>query len=75
LELHPEKTRPIPFGRYAKASRADAEAEGWESFDFLGLTYIRAKRQGGKCLRKRRIMRKRVRARRAQIAEEMRRRL
>jgi len=39
------------------------------------LTHIRAKRQGGKCLRKRRITRKRVRVKRAQIAEEMRRRL
>ena len=40
LELHPEKTRVIEFGRFA---REDRDAQGLakpETFDFLGFTHI-----------------------------------
>ena len=63
LELHPEKTRLIPFGRYAKAHWPDAETGGPETFDFLGFTHICAKSPGGKFQLKRQTMRKRMRAR------------
>jgi group II intron reverse transcriptase/maturase len=40
LELHPEKTRLIEFGRYA-TERRKARGEGKpETFDFLGFTHI-----------------------------------
>lgn len=40
LELHPEKTRLIEFGRYA-AERRKQRSEGKpETFDFLGFTHV-----------------------------------
>ena len=40
LELHPDKTRLIEFGRYA-ADHRKARGEGKpETFDFLGFTHI-----------------------------------
>ena len=75
LEPHPEKTRRIPFGRYAKANRPGEEGDGLGTFDFLGFTHISARSNGGKFLLKRQTMRKRMRAKLAEIKEEMRRRL
>jgi group II intron reverse transcriptase/maturase len=47
LELHPEKTRLIEFGRYA-AERRFARGEGPpETFDFLGFTHISGKTRKG----------------------------
>jgi hypothetical protein len=40
LELHPEKTRLIEFGRYAAARRAKRGAGKPETFNFLGFTHI-----------------------------------
>ena len=46
LELHPDKTRLIEFGRFAQKNRR-AEASGVETFDFLGFThYCRTTRNG-----------------------------
>jgi RNA-directed DNA polymerase len=73
LERHPEKTRLIPFGRYAQANRPDAGTEGLGTFDFLGFTHICAKSQGGKFLLKRQTMRKRMRAKLAEIKPNSRR--
>lgn len=42
LELHPEKTRLIRFGRYARNATADKP----ETFDFLGLTHICGSTEG-----------------------------
>lgn len=75
LELHPEKTRLIPFGRYAQADRPDADRDGPGTFDFLGFTQICAKSGGGKFLVKRQNMRKRLRAKLVESKEELRRRL
>lgn len=75
LELHPEKTRLIPFGRYAKADRPGAGLGRAGTFDFLGFTHISAKNNGGKFLLKRQTMRKRMRAHLPEIKEEMRHRL
>jgi RNA-directed DNA polymerase len=74
LDLHPEKTHPIPFGRHAKADRLDAETAGLGTFDFLGFTHICAS-NGGRFLLKRQTMRKRMRAKLAELKEAMRRRL
>lgn len=40
LELHPEKTRLIEFGRYAVERRARRGEGPPETFDFLGFTHI-----------------------------------
>ena len=40
LELHPEKTRRIEFGRYAGRDRKKREEGKPETFDFLGFTHI-----------------------------------
>jgi RNA-directed DNA polymerase len=48
LELHPEKTRLIAFGRFVAERR---EAQGLskpETFDFLGFTHICGKKRDGK---------------------------
>ena len=40
LELHPDKTRLIEFGRYAEERRAKRGEGPPETFDFLGFTHI-----------------------------------
>jgi group II intron reverse transcriptase/maturase len=48
LELHPEKTRLIQFGRYTEERRAKRGEGKPETFDFLGFTHICGKtRRGG----------------------------
>lgn len=47
LELHPEKTRLIEFGRRAASDRA-ARGEGkQETFKFLGFTHICSRTRAG----------------------------
>ena len=47
LEVHPEKTRLLEFGRFARADRAKRGEGRPETFDFLGFThYCRTKRNG-----------------------------
>ncbi|MGH7732131.1 MAG: reverse transcriptase domain-containing protein, partial [Gemmatimonadales bacterium] len=74
LELHPEKTRLIEFGRYA-VPRRKARGEGKpETFSFLGFTHICAVTRGRFWVR-RVTERKRLRAKLKQVkAEIMRRR-
>jgi RNA-directed DNA polymerase len=45
LELHPEKTRLIEFGRHAERNRAKKNMGKPETFDFLGFTHICARRR------------------------------
>ena len=74
LELHPEKTRLIRFGRYAEV-RAREHGEGKpETFDFLGFTHYGGRTQAGKYIVKRRTMAKRMRATLAAVKVELRRR-
>ena len=47
LEVHPEKTRLLEFGRFARADRAKRGERRPETFDFLGFThYCRTQRNG-----------------------------
>ena len=48
LEVHPEKTRLLEFGRFAIADRAKRGEGRPETFDFLGFThyYCRTQRNG-----------------------------
>jgi len=47
LELHPEKTRLIEFGRYAAERRSQRGAGPPDTFDFLGFTHICGKTRKG----------------------------
>ena len=47
LELHPEKTRLIEFGRFASANRAKRGMGRPETFDFLGFTHYCRKTRNG----------------------------
>jgi group II intron reverse transcriptase/maturase len=73
LELHPEKTRVIQFGRFA---RKDLEREGRkpETFDFLGFTHIAGCDRGGRFQLQRRTSRKKRKAKLAALRERMRKR-
>jgi len=76
LELHPEKTRLIEFGPWARKNR-ERRGEGKpETFDFLGFTHICSrKRSNGYFTVLRRTMRKRLTAKIAGIKLELRKRL
>lgn len=62
LELHPDKTRLIPFGLFAAQRRVERGLKGRpETFNFLGFTHICGKTRSGKFLLMRRTMRQRLR--------------
>jgi group II intron reverse transcriptase/maturase len=73
LELHPDKTRLIEFGRFA-ASNRDRRGQGKpETFDFLGFTHSCGKtRKTGSFVVLRRTMRKRMTAKLQAVKEELR---
>jgi RNA-directed DNA polymerase len=75
LELHPEKTRLIEFGRYATRDRARRGDRKPETFEFLGFTHICGKSRTGGFKLKRITSKKKMQAKlRAVKAELMRRR-
>jgi hypothetical protein len=75
LELHPDKTRLLRFGRYAAQDRAKRGEGKPETFDFLGFTHMCGKTREGKFVEKRKTMRKRLRRKRREVKQELRRRL
>ncbi len=75
LELHPEKTRLIEFGRFAAERRKERGLGKPVTFDFLGLTHICGKDRKGKFAVKRKTMRKRLQAKLKEVRAELRRRL
>jgi group II intron reverse transcriptase/maturase len=75
LELHPDKTRRIEFGRFAQQNR-ERRGEGKpETFDFLGFTHICAKNRNGNYAIKRHTIGKRLRAKLAEIKLQLRQRM
>jgi hypothetical protein len=62
LELHPDKTRLIEFGRYAAERRRARGLGKPETFDFLGFTHICGKRRDGRFWVRRITISKRMRA-------------
>jgi group II intron reverse transcriptase/maturase len=74
LELHPDKTRVIQFGRFARMNRRERGLGKPETFDFLGFTHIAGLSREGKFQLKRRTSRKKRRAKLAFLKEEIRRR-
>jgi RNA-directed DNA polymerase len=74
LELHPEKTRLIEFGRFAESNRR-ARGEGKpETFDFLGFTHYCGFKKG-RFIVWRKTAAKRMRAKLRQLKQELRRRM
>jgi RNA-directed DNA polymerase len=74
LELHPDKTRVIEFGRSARGNREQQGQSKPETFEFLGFTHICGTSRAGKFQLKRRTSRKKRRAKMARLKEEARRR-
>jgi group II intron reverse transcriptase/maturase len=74
LELHPEKTRLIEFGRCAAQNRHERGAGRPETFAFLGFTHICAKTKRGRFKLKRITILKRMRAKLHEVNDELKRR-
>lgn len=74
LELHPEKTRVLRFGRYARKECKRDGRERPETFDFLGFTHIAAQSRGGWFQLQRRTSRKKRVAKLSALRVEMRQR-
>jgi group II intron reverse transcriptase/maturase len=75
LELHPDKTRLIEFGRHAARNRAARGEPKPETFDFLGFTHICAKSKSGRFWVKRITISKRMRAKLKAVHDQLRRRM
>jgi RNA-directed DNA polymerase len=74
LELHPQKTRLIEFGRHAAKNRSARGLRKPETFDFLGFTHICAKTRSGNFQLKRITVSKRMRAKLHEVKDQLRRR-
>ncbi|MCL2661223.1 MAG: group II intron reverse transcriptase/maturase [Acidobacteriaceae bacterium] len=75
LELHPDKTRLIEFGRSAAANRKRRGLGRPETFDFLGFTHICGKSNKGGFRIIRQTIRKRLQAKLLEVKRELRRRM
>jgi RNA-directed DNA polymerase len=75
LELHPEKTRLIEFGRFAAKSRERRGQDKPETFDFLGFTHICGKTRKGGFTVVRKTKRKKWQQKLKSIKEELSRRM
>jgi len=75
LELHPDKTRLIEFGRHAAGNRKQRGEGKPEVFNFLGFTHMcGTTRKTGRFIVKRKTIRKRLSAKLRELKEELRRR-
>jgi RNA-directed DNA polymerase len=74
LQLHPDKTRLIEFGRRAARDRAVRGLGKPDTFDFLGFTHICAKSKAGRFWVKRITISKRMRAKLREVKDQLKRR-
>jgi RNA-directed DNA polymerase len=74
LELHPDKTRLIEFGRFAARDRVRRGDRKPETFEFLGFTHICATSRSGRFKLKRLTSKKKMRAKLKSVKAEMMRR-
>jgi group II intron reverse transcriptase/maturase len=72
LELAPEKTRLIEFGRFAAHNRARRGLSKPETFEFLGFTHICAKDRHGRFKLRRVTSKKRIRRKLREVKTELR---
>ena len=75
LELHPDKTRIIEFGRFAALSRRKRGKGRPETFDFLGFTHYCMRSREGYFQLGRKPVAKRMRRTLKRLKEELRRRM
>src|SRR5262245_49139566 len=75
LELHPEKTRLIEFGRFAESNRRRSGRGKPDTFDFLGFTHVCGKTRRGHFIVRRLTKRVRMRTKLKEINNTLRRRL
>jgi len=75
LEIHPEKTRLIEFGRFAEANRKQRGEGKPETFTFLGFTHYCGRNRNGSYVVWRRTAAKRMRAKLLAVKQELRRRM
>ena len=76
LELHPEKTRLLEFGRFAAENRKRRGQRKPVTFNFLGFTHICGKRRSnGRFTVLRQTMRQRLQAQLSEVKAELRRRM
>ncbi len=75
LKLHPEKTRLIEFGRFARENRRRRGQGKPETFDFLGFTHCCGQTRKGKFMVLRLTSAKRLRAKLHAVKDELRKRM
>ena len=75
LELHPEKTRLLEFGRFAAESRRRNGQSKPETFDFLGFTHYCGSTRAGRCKLGRKPSAKRMRRKLQALKETLRKRM
>ena len=75
LKLHPEKTRLIEFGRFARENRRRRGLGKPDTFDFLGFTHCCGETRKGKFIVLRLTSGKRMRAKLRVVKTEMRKRM
>jgi group II intron reverse transcriptase/maturase len=75
LELHPDKTRVIEFGRFAVVNRRRRRQGKPETFNFLGFTHICGRTRKGKFIVLRQTMMKRMGRKLKEVKAKLRRRL
>lgn len=74
LDLHPDKSRLLEFGRHAAARRRSAGKGKPDTFAFLGFTHIASRTRKGRFVIKRRTVCKRQRRKLQELKRELRRR-
>ncbi len=75
LELHPEKTRLIEFGRYAAERRSKRGDGPPETFDFLGFTHISGTTRKGDFTIRRISSMKKLRTKLRELKDKLRRKM
>ncbi|MFN2119271.1 MAG: RNA-directed DNA polymerase, partial [Anaerolineales bacterium] len=71
LELHPDKTRLLEFGRFAAKNRKQRGQGKPETFNFLGFTHICGSTKKGHFTVRRKTMRKKMLAKLASLKGEL----
>lgn len=75
LELHPDKTRLIEFGRFAVRDREERGVGKPETFDFLGFTHSCGRSRRGKFMVLRQTIKKRMRRKLSEVKIKLRERM
>lgn len=75
LQLHPDKTRVLEFGRFATANRAQRGQRRPETFDFLGFRHYCGKTRNGRFVLKRKTRPDRLRRKIREVRQQLRRRM